>query len=157
MKKLLLIIFAAIIISGCKKSNGNAPSTNFTGKWYITTDSLAEYINGNMVAHSKTTIDHQGYLDFSADGSGYDDIIRQTTQGDNVDLDVYESFTYTASGNTVTFNIPAQSVGSEEVSASMVTATVQTHTNNNLTLVFNNSGTSGGNTYSEVQIETYSK
>jgi len=155
MKKLLLLVSVAILIVSCSKKN-NAPSS-IVGKWYVTTDSLALYVNGSLYQHASYTSNRQNYTEFVADGSGSEIFIRSTLLGGNAVDDAFAVFTYTVSGNEIDYSFPAQTVGDEQVNAFKQTGTITSHTTNTLSIVVTQSLSANGNTYKQVEIENFIK
>jgi|GEM_PF-3625829 len=151
MKKLLLLIPAAIFIVGCSKNN-SVPAT-ITGKWYVTTDSLALYINGTLYEHATYTYDHQNFIEFGSDGNGAEIFIQSTPLGGNAVDNAFAVFTYTLSGNKISYNFPEQTVGTEHLDAFTQTGTITSHTTNSLSIVVDQLATENGNTYKQVEIE----
>lgn len=156
MKKLLLIAAGALLFAGCKKYS---PSNTITGKWYLTSNNIQEYVNDQLSYQNKTTYNHQGYLMLNSDGSGDQDIVQGTTSdpNSNVVLDVSEVFTYTYSGNSIIFNFPEQTVGTDQFQASTVTATITTHTATTLEINITQQATENGSTLKLVQVEDFAR
>ncbi len=156
MKKYLPVVLAIVLFSACSKKDAPSAST-LTGRWYVITDSVAEYTNDVLSAHSKLTFNHQNYLMINSDGSGYQDFIQVTSVGDNVVDDVYAVFNYNTSGSIINFNYPAQTVGTQQFVAFSTKATIKVHTSNTLELEYVNDGVQNGTSYHIVEIEDFTR
>jgi hypothetical protein len=157
MKKLIPLILVAAVLPGCKKDKSSA---SIVGKWWMTSNSVVEYVNGNVYYQEKTPYDHDGYILFSSDGTGDQDIVQSTTSkpDGNAVLDIAEVFTYTYSGNSLVLNIPAQVVGSEQVAAGTFNATITTHTSTTLEYNITQQGEDeDGNTIKIVQVQSFTR
>jgi len=151
MKTFLSLIITSIFILGCSKKSS---PTGITGKWYLTSNSVTEYVNGSVSYNGQKSYNHQGYFQFNTDGSGLDDIIQSAEGMSNVALDVAEIFTYTYSNNQLILTIPLQTVGQEQISPQVLTAETQMSSNGGLTMTIDQSTIQNGSTYRYVQVIT---
>ncbi len=134
-----------------KKNDSTTTSSAITGKWYLATDSIAEYTNGTLTDHEFTTYNRADYTVFNTNGSGYS-VTPNGAINDSV------KFTYKLSGSALTLNYPTQlEDGNLEVEAFSVPATVTLLNSSKLSISIDTSAVINGATEREVEFDTFTR
>jgi len=157
MNRFILILLLATVLLSCKKSSSPAPTPKkdykslIIGKWYYTLDTLKENTNGGAfkILSTLSGYDRTFYSQFNSDGTG---------------VEFYNGsspFTYSISGNVITYNFPAQTIalpgGSVTDPAFTKTATIRSVTADQLSILYYDTTVVGNTTTVDYEAVYYSK
>jgi hypothetical protein len=151
MKKLLPILIIAALFTACSKGNVSQANTNLLiGRWYAVKDTTTSFVN-NVEANQTTFSYHTdaNFVQFDTQGNGVE-YVSETSPAYS------ETFTYTESGNKITFNYPAQVINGSQLSASTRVGTIKQLDVNNLVLTFNTAQTINGQRDSTAEVQYFS-
>jgi hypothetical protein len=119
-----VLLFAFVLIAGCKRDSVNPTTPIIAGKWKYTSYDAKMYINGQQTTDQPYNYDKGEYLQFNEDGTG---------------IDYQTSFTYTFKNDQLIVKYGAYVDGGVSYDAYTDTCTVKELSANKLTIYYENS------------------
>jgi hypothetical protein len=154
MKKILFIILAVALFYGCsKKDSGSKSATTIVGKWYFYKDTVTEYNGATVASQIINGINTGSWVQFNANGNG-----SEHDPGNATDTTTLSAnFTYAVSGNNLTLNYPQTTIDGTVQAPYSQSATIHSVTSSNLVIYFDQSFTSNGITFRQVERDYLNK